>query len=72
MGVKVLEIFEVAAHFSVCELEGDGVTCGVAQVYTYQWDVGGIARHDVGEVGIVLGWWAGCGVGQETALESGE
>ena len=36
MLVKVLEIFEVASHFGVGELECDGVTCGVAQMHTYQ------------------------------------
>ena len=55
MLVKVLEIFEVAAHFGVCELECNGVTCGVAQMHAYQGHIVGVARHDVGKVGIVLG-----------------
>ena len=72
MLVKVLEIFEVASHFGVGELECDGVTCGVAQMHAYQWHIVGVAWLDVGKVGIVLGRWVGCGVGQETALEARE
>ena len=72
MLVKVLEIFEVAAHFGVCEFECSGVTCGVAQVHAYQRHIVGVVGHNVGKVGVVSGRWAGCGVGEETALESGE
>ena len=50
MVLEVLEILEVAAHYGVCELKGDGVTCSVVQVHTYQGHIVGVARHGVGKV----------------------
>ena len=72
MFVKVLEIFEVASHFGVGELESNLATSGVAQMHAYQWHIVGVAWLDVGKVGIVLGRWVGCSVGEETALEARE
>ena len=72
MLVEVLEIFEMTAHLLVGDGERIGVPCGVAQVHAYQGYIVGVARLDVGEVGVVVKQWARFSVGEKTALESGK